>query len=139
LGQGRDDRVGQLEGRAGAQPSRLDPPQHRAGLPQRGLLGDRRVDRPVDGDHIAGADELVQLDVVDVAARAQLWGMQDHEEVVTVGAHLGYGVALDAGLDGQRVETEDFRQHPGGRLIADGMSTQTSPSSRASSRSSSPT
>jgi hypothetical protein len=91
------------------QPSGLDPPQHRVGLPQRGLLGDRRVHWAVDGDQVAGADELVQLDVVDVAAGAQLGGVQHDKEVVAVGADLGHGVALDAGLDGQGVEAEDLR------------------------------
>jgi hypothetical protein len=73
----------------------------------------------VDGDHRAGADELVQLDVVDVAARAQLGGMQDDEDVVAVGPDLGHGVALDAGTDRQGVEPEHLGQHLGGLLIAD--------------------
>jgi hypothetical protein len=74
----------------------------------------------VDGDHRAGADELVQLDVVDVAARAQLGGVQDDEDVVAVGPHLGHGVALDTGLDRQGVEAEHLPQHLGGLLVADG-------------------
>src|SRR5512132_1043068 len=119
LGQGRDDRIRQLERRPGTEPAGLDAPQHRAGLTQRGLFGDRRVDRAVDGDHIAGADELVELDVVDVAAGAELGGVQDHENVVTVGPDLGHGVALDAGLDGERVEAEDLPQHLDGLLVAD--------------------
>jgi hypothetical protein len=74
----------------------------------------------VDGDHIAGADELVEFDVVDVAARAQLGGVQDDEEVVAVGADLGHGVALDTRLDRQGVEAEHLPQYPGGRLVGDG-------------------
>ena len=101
------------------QPTRLDPPQHRAGLAQRGLGGDRRVHRAVDGDHIAGADELIQLDVVDVAALAEFGGVQDDEDVVAVGPDLGHGVPLDAGPDGEGMEAEDLRQHPGGHLVAD--------------------
>jgi hypothetical protein len=73
----------------------------------------------VDGDQVAGADELVQFDVVDVAALAELGCMQDHEQVVLVGAHLGHGVALDAGLDRERVEAEDLPQHLGGLFVAD--------------------
>jgi hypothetical protein len=73
----------------------------------------------VDGDYIAGADELVQLDVVDVAARAQFGGVQDDEGVVAVGPDLGHGVALDAGSDGEGVEAEDLPQHLGGLLVAD--------------------
>jgi hypothetical protein len=119
LGQGRDDRVGQLEGRPGAQAAGLDAPQHRLGFAQGGLLGDRRVDRAVDGDQIAGADELVQLDVMDVAAGAELGGVRDHEDVVAVGPDLGHGVALDTRLDRQGVEAEHLRQHLGGLLVAD--------------------
>jgi hypothetical protein len=74
----------------------------------------------VDGDQVAAADELVQLDVVDVAALAELRGVQDDEDVVAVGAHLGHGVALDAGADGERVEVEHLRQNPGGLLVAGG-------------------
>jgi hypothetical protein len=55
----------------------------------------------VHGDQIAGADELVQLHVVDVAAGAELGGVQDDQEVVAGGPDLGHGVALDTGLDRQ--------------------------------------
>jgi hypothetical protein len=74
----------------------------------------------VDGDHIAGADELVQLDVVDMAARAQLGGVQDDEDVVAVGPDLGHGVALDTRLDRQGVKAEHLPQYPGGLLGAEG-------------------
>jgi hypothetical protein len=57
---------------------------------------------------------------VDVAARAQLGGVQDDEDVVAVGADLGHGIALDAGPDGEGMELEDLRQHPDGLLVADG-------------------
>ena len=120
LGQGRDDGIGQLERRPGTQPTGLDPPQHRVGLPQRSLGRDRRVHRAVDGDQITGTDELVQLDVVDMAARAQLGGVQDDEDVVAVGPDLRHGVPLDAGPDRQRVEAEHLPQHLGGLLVADG-------------------
>ena len=48
------------------------------------------------GHDIAGADELVQFHVVDVAARAELGGVQDDEEVVPVGPDLGHRMLLDA-------------------------------------------
>jgi hypothetical protein len=118
--QGRDDRIGQLSRRSGAQPPRLDPPQHRAGLAQRGLGRDCRVDWAVDGDHKASTDELVQLDVVDMATLAELRSVLDDEDVVMVGADLGHGIALDAGLDGQGVEAEHLRQHSGGLFVTDG-------------------
>jgi hypothetical protein len=72
------------------------------------------------GDHRAAADELVQFDVVDVAARAELGGVEDDEDVVSVGPDLGHGVALDTRLDRQGVEAEHLPQHPGGLLVADG-------------------
>ena len=76
-------------------------------------------DRAVMG-RVRVADELVQLDVMDVAALAELGSMEDHEDVVAVGADLGDGVALHAGPDGERMEVEDLGQHPGGRLVAAG-------------------
>ena len=119
LGQGRHDRTGQLEPRPGAQPAGLDAPQHCARLALCDLAGDGRVDGTMDDAQVAGADELVELDIVDVAALAQLGAVQHHEDVVTVGAHLGYGVTLDAGPAGQGVEAEHLRQDPGGRLVTD--------------------
>ena len=53
----------------------------------------------MDADHKARTDELVQLDVVDMATRAQLRSVLDDKQVVRVGADLGYGIALDAGPD----------------------------------------
>jgi hypothetical protein len=55
---------------------------------------------------------------VDVAARAKLGGVQDDEDVVTVGPDLGHGVTLDAGTDRQGVEAEHLRQYLGGLLVA---------------------
>jgi hypothetical protein len=78
-----------------------DPGRSRAGLPLRDLGRDGRVDRAVDSDHIARPDELGELDVVDMATRAEHGSVQHDEQVVMVGAHLGHGVALDAGPDGQ--------------------------------------
>jgi hypothetical protein len=87
----------------------------------------------MDGDQVAGADELVQLDIVDVAALAQLGAVQHHEDVVTVGTHLGYGVTLDAGrmARGWKLNTSDRTRAAASSQT--GMSTRTSPSSRASS------
>jgi hypothetical protein len=71
------------------------------GLAQRQLGVDHRVERPVDRDQVAGSDELVQLQVMDVAALPPLGGVQHHEHVVGIGVHLGHVVALDAVADGQ--------------------------------------
>ena len=103
------------------QPAGLDPPQHRPGLAQRGLGWDRRVERAVDGDHIAGADELVQFHVVDVAARAQLGGMQDDEDVVP-GRRGTLGTALRStqAWTARGWKPKDLPQHLGGLLVAHG-------------------
>jgi hypothetical protein len=116
--QARDDRVGQLERRAGTQAAGLDPPEHGTGLPQGRLGRGRRVDRAVDGDQVVRPDELVELEQVDVAARARLGRVEDHEHVVGVGVDLGDVVAFHAVADGERVEAEHLGQDPGGRLVA---------------------
>ena len=71
----------------------------------------------MDGDQVTGTDELVQLDVVDMATGAELGGVEHDEDVVTVGADLGHGIALDASLDRQGMEGEHLRQHPGSLLV----------------------
>jgi hypothetical protein len=71
--------------------------------------------------------------IADVATLAALGGVQDDEHVVGVGVHLGDVVARDAVPYGERMEAEDPRQHADALLVAGGMSTQTSPSSRCSS------
>lgn len=76
---------------------------------------------------------------VELEAAAILLGVDDEHaaradhQVVEVGPDLGHGVTLDAGTDGERVEPEDLREYPGAASSQTGMSTQTSPSSRASS------
>jgi hypothetical protein len=77
------------------QSSVLQPAQHGTGLAQRGLRIDRRVEWAVNSHQVARPDELVQLDVVDVAGLAQFWGVQDDEDMVAVGVDLRHAVALD--------------------------------------------
>src|SRR4030095_15158193 len=74
----------------------------------------------VDADHKARTDELVQLDIVDMATRAELGGVLDDEDVVMVGADLGHGIALDAGPDVQGGEAGPLRPQPGALLVTDG-------------------
>ena len=79
---------------------------------------DRRVQRPVHGDQVVAADELVQLDVVDVTTLAELRCVQHGEHVVGVDVDLGHVVALDAIVHRDPVEAEHRRQHLDGDLVA---------------------
>ena len=79
---------------------------------------DRRVQRPVHGDQVVAADELVQLDVVHVTALAELRCVQHGEHVVGVDVDLGHVVALDAIAHRDPVEAEHLRQHLDGDLVA---------------------
>lgn len=119
-GQRRDDRVGQLERRARLQSPGLDPPLHRASFAQCYLRVDGRVDRSVHGDQVVRPDELIELDVVHVAAGAAFRGVQDDERVIGVGVHFGHAVALDAVPDCHRMEAEHVRQDVDGFTVAGG-------------------
>jgi hypothetical protein len=77
----------------------------------------RGVDRSVHGHQIVGADELVQLDVVDVAALPVLGGVQDNEQVIGVRVDLGHAVAFDAVAYGESVEAEHIGQNPDGVAV----------------------
>ena len=96
----------------------LDPAPDGAGVQERDLRVDRRVQRPVHGDQVVAADELVQLDVVDVTALAELRCVQHGEHVVGVDVDLGHVVALDAVVHRDPVEAEHRRQHLDGDLVA---------------------
>ena len=74
----------------------------------------------MDRDEVSPADELVELDVVDVSALALLRRVQDDEHVIGVDVDPGHVVALDAGLHRPRVESEHLREHVGGLLVAYG-------------------
>jgi hypothetical protein len=71
----------------------------------------------VHGHQIVGADELVQLDVVDVAALPVLGGVQDNEQVIGVRVDLGHAVAFDAVAYGESVEAEHIGQNPDGVAV----------------------
>ena len=92
--------------------------QDGAGVQERDLRVDRRVQRPVHGDQVVAADELVQLDVVDVTTLAELRCVQHGEHVVGVDVDLGHVVALDAIVHRDPVEAEHRRQHLDGDLVA---------------------
>ena len=70
------------------------------------------------GDQVVAADELVQLDVVHVAARADLRGVQHGEHVVGVDVDFGDVVALDAVAHRDAVKAEHPRQRLDGGVVA---------------------
>jgi hypothetical protein len=84
------------------------------------LRGDPRVERPVDGDHETGPDELVELDVVNGPAPPPLGGVEDEEHVVRVGVDLRDLAALLAVSHGQRMEPEHLGEHPDALGVAGG-------------------
>ena len=96
----------------------LDPAPDGAGVQERDLRVDRGVQRPVHGDQVVAADELVQLDVVDVTTLAQLRCVQHGEHVVGIDVDLGHVVALDAIVHRDSVEAEHPRQRLDGDLVA---------------------
>ena len=109
--EGADDREGEVGRRGGVQAPALDPPRDRPGLGEGRLEGDGRVERAVHGDHPVGADELVELQVVDVPVRSHLRPVQDDEDVPGVRVHLGHGVAACAVLGGAGMDAEALREH----------------------------
>jgi hypothetical protein len=66
-GDGRDDHVGEVVRVLGAELARLEPLRQRVDLDARGGRVGRRAQRAVHGHQVPVADELVQLDGVDVA------------------------------------------------------------------------
>jgi hypothetical protein len=68
---------------------------------------------------VALTDELIEFDVVHVAAGARLRGMQHQKEMVVVEMNLGHRIAICRVPDRERMEAERRRQHPLGRLGPD--------------------
>ena len=76
------------------------------------------TERPVDGHQVPLADELVQLEQVDVFRVAQQWGVEDDEQLACVGVHHRDMGTFHTLLDGQGVETEAIPQQIGRDWIA---------------------
>ena len=91
---------------------------HRPRLAQRHLRVNRRVDGSVHGDQVVPPDELVELDVVHVAALPSLGGVQHDQHVVSVAVHLRHAIALDAVPDRKGMEGEHLRQHARAVVVA---------------------
>ena len=115
--QRRDDGERQLVRGRGAEAAVEQAAGDGARLDPRRLGGDLRVQRPVHGDVPAGADELVEFDIVDVPPGAAFRCVQHDEQVVAVEVHLRHRVALRAVARGPRVDAEPARQHLRGRVV----------------------
>ncbi len=127
--QRRDDGERQLVRGRGAEAAVEQPAGDGAGLDPRGLGGDLRVQRPVHGDEPAGADELVELDVVDVPPGAALRARAARRTGGRGrGAPSAPGCARAQSARGPRVDAEPARRarrRPSSSQA--GTSTQTTP------------
>ena len=72
----------------------------------------------MDGHEVPLADELVQLEQVDVFRVAQQWGVEDDKQLACVGVHHRDMGTFQAFLDGQGVEAEAIPQQIGRNSIA---------------------
>ena len=73
----------------------------------------------MDRDQVVLADELVKLDIVHMAAFADLRCVKNREHVVGVDVNLRHVIALDAVPHRNRVEAEHPRQHIHRLLVTD--------------------
>jgi hypothetical protein len=104
------DRVGETERRGGVQPTAVHSRCDCVGLPQRRLEGHLWIKGSMDGDQKVFADELVQFEIVHMAAGADLGCVHDDEQVVRIDMHSGNVVAVLAFADRYRMEVELARQ-----------------------------
>ena len=79
--------------------------------------GHRGVARPVHRHEVAAADELVELEHVDVPALAGQRRVHDDEGVVLVAVHRGDEVPFPTGLHDHRVGMEPVAQDRLGRVV----------------------
>src|SRR6266508_672461 len=77
-----------------------------------------RVGGTMHGHQVPRADELVELEKVDLSGLTALRGVQDQEGVVGIHPGLGDLVALAAVTHGHRVEPEDLLQYLGRWVVA---------------------
>ncbi len=95
-GQCGQQSIRELESLVGLELSAVQSTQHRVHLDHRRRLVDRGIERAMDRDEVALADELVEFDVVDVAPGAGLRRVQHQEQMVVVSMNLGYLIAVRA-------------------------------------------
>ena len=119
-GERRDDGVRQLEDRLGTEPPRHDSRMDRPRLAKRHRRVDRRVDGPVDSHQVVPADDLVELNVVHVAALPALRSVQHDQHVVAVAVDLRHAIALDAVPHRQGMKAEHLQQRARAVFVATG-------------------
>jgi hypothetical protein len=73
----------------------------------------------VDCDQVVPANELVELDIMHMAALADLRCVKNREHVVGVDVNLGHVIALGAVPHCDRVKAEYPRQHIHGLLVTE--------------------
>jgi hypothetical protein len=109
----------QLERRAHGQLRSFEPADHCVGVQECNFWIHRRAERPMDGDQVVRAHELVKLDIMHMAALADLRRVKNGEHVVGVDVDLRHVIALDAVPHGDRVEAKHIRQHIYRLLVTD--------------------
>ena len=87
---------------------------------QRHRRVDGRVDGPVDRHQVVPADDLIELDVVHVAALAALRSMQHDQHVVAVAVHLRHAIALDAVPHREGMKAEHVEERARAAFVATG-------------------
>ena len=117
FGHSRCDRVSEIVGVPRTELAGLEPFGQRVDLDPRGGRVGRHTEWAVHGHQVPVADELVQLDGVNVPRGAGVGRVQDQEHVIGIHMHLRHLVALRAVLDCQRMEREHVAEHAFGRLV----------------------
>ena len=107
-----------LERRGHAHLCAFEPAARGVGVEECNFWRHRRIERPMDGDQVVLADELVKLDIMHMAALADLRCMNNGEHVVAVDVDLGHVIAIDTVPHGDRVEAEHMGQNIHSRLVA---------------------
>jgi hypothetical protein len=87
-------------------------------IPEDDFDGDPGGHRTMDHYEIPTADELVELDEMDVPGFSGLRRVENDEQVIGVGVDLRQMAPFEDIPNGQRVETEAVRQRGGCFLIA---------------------
>jgi len=116
-GQRGQQGIRQLEGSVRLEPSAGQSTEHRVHLDHRRRLVDGRVERAVHRDEIALADELVEFDIVHMAAGAGLRRVQHQEQMVVVTMDLGHLIPIRRIPNRERMEPEDRPQRLLGLLV----------------------
>src|SRR5215217_5783173 len=93
------------------QPSALQSGRNCLGLAQRRLQGNLGAQRPMNRHQEVFANELVQLEIVHVAACADLWCVHDDEHMVRINMESWNVVAVSAFGDRHRMKVKLACEH----------------------------